>query len=119
LIHGDQEQLRQVFLNLFLNAIDSIAQGGILSIETKLLEADKICVIVSDTGHGISQENLKNLFTPFFSTKKEGIGLGLVIVQEIIKNHKGNISVESEIGKGTKFIIELNIYSRNKSENYG
>jgi signal transduction histidine kinase len=68
-----------------------------------------LMVTVSDTGVGISKENLQKLFTPFFTTKKEGAGLGLMITHEIINQHKGNIKIESKLGEGTKFVIELPI----------
>jgi signal transduction histidine kinase len=109
LILGDKEQLKQVFLNLFLNSIQAMPKGGKIEISTNLCTTDlkSMIICVRDTGCGISEENLSKLFTPFFTTKKEGIGLGLVISQEIIKNHKGRISVKSQENKGTEFIIEL------------
>jgi signal transduction histidine kinase len=84
-------------------------KGGKIEISTNLCTTDlkSMIICVRDTGCGISEENLSKLFTPFFTTKKEGIGLGLVISQEIIKNHKGRISVKSQENKGTEFIIEL------------
>ena len=126
IIQGDEEQLRQVFLNLFLNAIEAMNEGGNLTIETrpdpgclmldtsknkklesriKNLESRFAEISISDTGCGISEESLKKLFTPFFTTKKEGVGLGMVITKEIIEQHKGKISVESMIGEGTRFIL--------------
>ncbi|MBL7198214.1 MAG: hypothetical protein ISS47_08955 [Candidatus Omnitrophica bacterium] len=110
MILADEEQLRQVFLNLFLNSIQAMDEGGMLeiSITNQCSYGSKTALIrVQDNGCGISQENLKKLFTPFFTTKNDGIGLGLIITQEIIKAHKGTISVESKLGEGTKFIIEL------------
>ncbi len=110
IIPGDEEQLRQVFLNIFLNAIQAMEEGGELSISVKpyfLPPEPSLKITISDTGCGISEENLKKLFTPFLTTKEDGIGLGLSITQEIIKLHGGRIVVESEVGKGTRFTIEL------------
>ena len=116
-IQGDEEQLKQVFLNLFLNSIQAMPEAGTLEIKTidygpSTTDHKYITIIISDTGCGISEENLNKLFTPFFTTKKEGIGLGLVITQEIIKNHKGSISVKSKLGGGTTFLIELPISNK-------
>lgn len=113
LINGDEEQLRQVFLNLFLNSIQAMPEGGTLTVTTSISvnsRQEKFAEIsVQDTGVGISEANLKKLFTPFFTTKQDGIGLGLIITQEIIKNHNGKISVESKVGEGTTFIMEVPI----------
>ena len=81
--------------------------GGVLSISVDSREDKFVNISVKDTGSGISVEDQKKLFTPFFTTKKEGIGLGLVIIKEIIDNHKGTLSVDSEVGKGTRFLINL------------
>ncbi|MFA5060629.1 MAG: ATP-binding protein [Candidatus Omnitrophota bacterium] len=124
IINGDEEQLRQVFLNLFLNAIQAMDKGGTLTVEAKdyrpktkaqksddplvlSLESGVYQITITDTGCGISEESLKKLFTPFVTTKKDGIGLGLSISQEIILSHGGMIMAESKLGKGTKFTIEL------------
>src|SRR3989338_6035601 len=104
LMMADPQQLNQVFLNLILNAFDAMPKGGKLKIHTKVVEPN-IQIIFEDTGEGIVPENLKNLFIPFFTTKKEGSGLGLPICQKIIKAHQGNIKVESTLQKGTKFIM--------------
>ncbi|MCX5706169.1 MAG: ATP-binding protein, partial [Candidatus Omnitrophica bacterium] len=68
---------------------------------------DAVNILISDTGHGIKPENLKNLFMPFFSTKKDGTGLGLSICYNIIKNHNGTIEVDSQLDRGTAFLIKL------------
>lgn len=104
----DPEQLNQVFLNLFLNSIQAMPKGGDLKITTKNLK-NQIHIVVEDTGEGIPPENMKHLFIPFFTTKERGTGLGLPICQKIIKNHRGHIKVESELHRGTKFIISLPI----------
>jgi signal transduction histidine kinase len=95
-IYGDAQQLQQVFLNISLNAIQSMPDGGEFSISIK--KTDRFIKIdFHDNGTGISEENLGKLFTPFFSTKKDGHGLGLAISYRIIENHEGEISVESEL----------------------
>jgi len=106
-IKGDLNQLQEVFVNLFINAYQAMAQGGKLSIRTSVSPHRFIEIVISDTGPGISSKNLKNVFMPFFSTKKEGTGLGLSICYNIIKSHNGFIDVTSEEYKGTTFIIRL------------
>lgn len=103
---ADEKQLKQVFLNLFLNAIDAMGSEGILKVRIEKTKRE-IKISIKDTGPGIDKKNIERLFTPFFTTKKHGIGLGLSITQEIIKNHCGKIEVESEVGKGTKFLIKI------------
>ncbi len=102
----DAGLLKQAFLNLFLNAIQAMPQGGILSIESGLA-AGAVSVKIADTGTGISEENRKKLFSPFFTTKRNGTGLGLAITYRIIENHRGTITVESEPGKGSTFTIRI------------
>lgn len=101
-------ELDQVFLNLINNAIDAMPAGGMLSIMTRSLQ-DAIEIFVSDTGEGIPKENLGQIFEPFFTTRqsRRGVGLGLSIVHEIVHKYKGTIHVESEVGKGTKFVVRI------------
>jgi signal transduction histidine kinase len=105
-ICGDAQQLQQVFLNLSLNAIQSMPEGGKLSVKIKKIEK-YIKIDFQDTGTGISKENMEKLFIPFFSTKKEGNGLGLAISYRIIENHRGEIAVESKLNNGSCFSIKL------------
>jgi signal transduction histidine kinase len=105
-VSADQVQLEQVFTNLFANAVDAMrGEGGI----TVLLreKAGQVVVSVTDTGRGMPRESLDKIFEPFFTTKDKGTGLGLAIVYNIIKKHNGDITVESEEGKGTTFTITL------------
>ncbi len=107
---ADPEQMKQVFLNLVLNAVQSMPEGGDLKISVKEGEVTNLKFIeikFKDTGHGISKEDMAQLFNPFFTKKKEGSGLGLAIVHRILKNHNGNIEVESEVGKGSAFTVTL------------
>ncbi|PIU25654.1 MAG: hypothetical protein COZ07_07700 [Candidatus Infernicultor aquiphilus] len=115
----DSDCLEQVFLNLISNAIRAMKDGGELYITTSFDSTRKgIIIKFEDTGVGIPEGNLKKIFKPFFTTYKEGTGLGLSICQNIIKEHKGDISVESKLGKGTIFTIFLPLEKR-KEKNRG
>ncbi|MBU0709273.1 MAG: PAS domain-containing protein [Candidatus Omnitrophica bacterium] len=107
LVKGDLNQLQEVFINLCINAYQAMSEGGSLAIKTCNLPNRYVEVRISDTGKGIPEENLKNIFMPFFSTKKEGTGLGLSICYNIIKSHSGTIEIDSEVNKGTTFIIRF------------
>jgi len=106
-IMGDPEFLRSVFNNLFINAVQAMgSDGGHLSI--RISPEDKmVSVEVTDTGGGISPENISKIFEPYFSTKETGTGLGLAIVHKIVDIHNGTIDVESAEGNGTKFTVRL------------
>jgi signal transduction histidine kinase len=107
-IWAQGERLQQVFINIILNAIDAMPHGGALKIE--LAESGAEAVIrISDTGHGIKEQHLPHIFDPFFTTKGvgKGTGLGLSISYAIVQEHEGRISVESEVGKGTTFVIVI------------
>jgi len=104
----DQEQLRRVFLNIILNAVQAMPDGGKLTIQTSKHD-DSVRIEFTDTGVGIPEENLPKLFTPLFSTKAKGIGLGLTVCKQIIEAHDGNITVKSKVGEGSTFTIELPI----------
>ena len=110
LIVIDPSQIERVFMNLIINAAEAMDGGGKLTLATRLdLDNRVVEVEFTDTGHGISEENMNKLFEPFFTTKDiaHGTGLGLAISYGIIKSHKGAISVESEVGKGTTFVVRL------------
>jgi signal transduction histidine kinase len=109
-IYGDRQQLEQVFLNLVLNALDAMPDGGVLRI--KLLNSpdrESVAVVFEDTGIGIPKQHLGDIFDPFFTSKKAatGTGLGLSVSLGIVQRHGGDIRVESEVGKGTVFTVLL------------
>ena len=103
---GSQDELLQVFFNLGLNALEKMPDGGKLTVGTSM-SAGEISVFFADTGPGISKENLSKIFTPFFSTKKQGLGLGLYIAHNIIQAHNGSIDVQSELNAGTVITVVL------------
>ncbi|OFV93391.1 MAG: hypothetical protein A3G76_01450 [Acidobacteria bacterium RIFCSPLOWO2_12_FULL_65_11] len=105
---GAEQQLQQVFLNLFLNARDAMPKGGWLSVSTRV-EDDLVVAEVADTGSGIPSEHLARIYDPFFTTKAagRGTGLGLSITYGIVREHEGMIRCDSAIGKGTRFTLTL------------
>jgi len=107
-ILADEGQMKQVFMNLIKNAGEAMPDGGTLTVRTRR-EGQMLRVEVSDTGYGISQENQGRLFQEFFTTKPQGYGLGLHIVNTIVKRHGGTIAVESKVGEGTTFTLRLPI----------
>jgi signal transduction histidine kinase len=112
---ADPNQLQQVFTNLVVNAIQAMPEGGLLTLRTSLKKG-QLKLDVQDTGYGISPENMRKLFTPFFSTKKEikGVGLGLAISYGIIQRHRGKIEVQSTEGKGTTFTVYLPVHQKRR-----
>lgn len=108
-IQADPAQIREVLINLTNNAVDAMPDGGTLTIRTFNRPAGMVTFEVEDTGKGIPPENLSKLFTPFFTTKPvgKGTGLGLAIIYGIVKMHRGQINVRSQIDKGTTFIVSL------------
>lgn len=112
-IEADEGQLRQVFSNLIVNALQAMETGGTLTISTELdQEGERCSIIIGDNGPGISAALQGKLFTPFFTTKAKGTGLGLAISYGIVKDHGGDISVRSEQGSGTEFIVKLPLRQR-------
>jgi signal transduction histidine kinase len=111
-VSGDFSQLQQVFINLVVNAIQAMPEGGELKIQTSSRENGFVRISVLDTGYGIPPENMDKLFTPFFSTKEavKGVGLGLAVSYGIVERHGGKIEVESQVGKGSTFNVSLPIY---------
>ena len=112
LVYCEPNQIKQVFINIVKNAMEVMSKkGGFVTITIRE-EEDYVCISIKDEGHGVSEETLKKFGQPFFTTKEKGTGLGLMVSYKIIREHKGLIEVESELGKGTTF----HIYLPNKSE---
>jgi signal transduction histidine kinase len=111
----DPNSMEQAFLNIILNAQKAMPRGGTFTISTEALpggrddgkEVQEVQIVFEDTGIGIPKENLPKIFNPFFSTRSDGTGLGLSITKNIIEEHGGRIEVESQVDRGTKFIITL------------
>ena len=132
-IFVDSHQIQQVFFNLIINAIHAMENGGVLTIKARLPEETHPIIdrrqripklfsdiydeiTISDTGIGMDQATLKNMYNPFYTTKATGTGLGLSIVYQIVREHGGQITVESEVGKGTVFQILLPVYIEKEHE---
>jgi PAS domain S-box-containing protein len=107
-VHADRDQMSQVFLNLFINALHAMPNGGTLYISLEQVNG-QVRTVIADTGHGIPKEDLPRIFHPFFTTKEagKGTGLGLTVVHGIVQEHGGSIAVDSESGRGTTFTITL------------
>jgi signal transduction histidine kinase len=114
--------MQQVFMNLIINAAEAMESGGRLTLATRFDPAEG-CVEVEfrDTGHGISEEDMERIFDPFFTTKDvgHGTGLGLSISYGIVKEHKGAISVESEVGRGATFVVRLPVAAEERGGGNG
>ncbi len=112
-ILADANQMKQLFINLIKNAIEAMPEGGSIYISTeKVMNEWKITI--QDEGKGMSEENIQKIYDPFFSTKKEGTGLGLTICATILKDHHGRMEVSSELGKGTAFHIYLPVCQKSR-----
>ncbi|MEH7749449.1 ATP-binding protein, partial [Neobacillus drentensis] len=108
-IECDEKQLKQVFINLIKNAIEAMPEGGRIEIRVQVIEKQKMVVSIQDEGSGIKDENILNLGEPFFTTKADGTGLGLMVTNQIIKDHNGELNIDSKINKGTRVIVSLPI----------
>jgi len=122
----DADQVEQVFLNLMINAVQAMPSGGELKVSVSLLNKDElncdssvqsniekiVSVEFQDTGDGIEQENVRTIFVPFFTKKAKGTGLGLSISRRIVQEHGGDVSVTSEVGKGSTFTVYLPVFSK-------
>jgi len=106
----DEKQLKQVFINLIKNAIESMPEGGRVQIHVKVIEKQqKLSISIQDEGIGIADEDILNLGEPFFTTKKDGTGLGIMVTNQIIKDHLGEINIQSLLNEGTKVEVILPI----------
>jgi two-component system sporulation sensor kinase A len=119
-IPGDAHELEQAFVNLFLNGIEAMNRGGILTVDSRALPpaaedlpgVSWMQVEISDSGVGIAEENIERLFEPFFTTKSNGTGLGLYITRRIIEHHHGSLGVRSKVREGTTFTLKLPLAKR-------
>jgi len=109
-LNGNRQMLVSSLINVFVNAIQAMGDKGNLILRTSITKANKIKIQIEDNGVGIKNENLNNVFEPFFTTRSDGTGLGLAVVRAVIHSHNGEISIESAIPKGTIFNIELPVY---------
>ena len=114
-MQADPVQLQQVFLNLLFNAIEAMPDGGELNIKSSYDQnAGTIKIEISDTGKGIDQEIMADIFKPFFTTKSKGSGLGLAITRRVVEEHGGTMSVTSDPDKATVFKILFNLQADKK-----
>jgi signal transduction histidine kinase len=113
-IMADEVQLQQIFMNLIGNGIDALQEEKIITVEARLT-GERAVVVIKDSGGGILPENINTVFQPFFTTKKEGSGLGLAIVKDLVKANLGEITIQSEVGRGTTFTVSFPL--QNNKEN--
>ncbi|MCL4457509.1 MAG: ATP-binding protein [Nitrospirae bacterium] len=106
----DVQQFKQALLNIMVNSIDATKSGDTIKITTEVFDS-MVAIMVKDTGEGMSEDVISEMFKPFFTTKTRGSGLGLACVERIVKGHRGDISVKSETGKGTEFIIIMPVWN--------
>ncbi|RUL54299.1 ATP-binding protein [Lysinibacillus antri] len=105
-IFGNENRLKQMLINLVKNAIEVMQNGGTIMVSIEYTD-DGVLLAVQDEGQGIAEAELKQLFTPFYTTKEAGTGLGLVLVKKVVEEHNGSVTVESFVGKGTTFKITI------------
>ncbi len=122
----DVQQMQQALLNVLLNAVQAMPEGGTLTISAEVVDKmlkpghpRAVRLSVQDTGVGISAENRERIFTPFFTTKHRGTGLGLAITRTIMEKHHGTIAVESEVGRGTRFVLEFPVCKEEMNDGKG
>jgi signal transduction histidine kinase len=111
----DAKQFRQALLNILKNSFEAMPEGGKLTVSTALKDGH-VQITIADTGRGIPEENLELVFTPFFSTKHGGTGLGLPITTHIVKEHRGTVSLESFLSLGTVFTVRLPVLSLDSAD---
>jgi signal transduction histidine kinase len=111
----DKEKLKRVFVNIIKNAIAAMPKGGKLTISSRKID-DSIAISFTDTGVGMSKEVLEKIWTPFFTTKAKGLGLGLPICKRIVEAHEGKITLESTPNKGTTFTVTIPVKPKAEKE---
>ena len=105
-VHADKDHLIRVFINIVNNAIESMPKGGNLMLSTSYADG-KVSISIKDDGHGIDEKDRAKMFTPLFSTKVKGTGLGLYVVKQLIKSNDGTISFTSQVEEGTEFTVSF------------
>jgi len=105
-IDADKDQIKRTFLNLAVNGVQAMENGGRLKVSTKKTKGF-VEISFKDTGTGMSKENMEKIFTPFFTTRAKGMGIGLAVCKKFIDAHGGSIEVESEVGRGSTFTVKL------------
>ncbi|HFK3786200.1 TPA: two-component system sensor histidine kinase ZraS [Klebsiella oxytoca] len=115
-IQADPDRLKQVLLNLYLNAIHAIGRDGVITVAVRECGDGRVKVSVADSGKGMTAEQLQAIFTPYFTTKADGTGLGLAVVQNIVEQHGGTIDAKSTPGKGALFTLYLPVNGQQKDE---
>ncbi len=103
----DDGELAQVFMNLVLNAVDVMGENGLLRVAGRLAEDGRVTVSFTDNGQGMAPEHLARMFEPFFTTKEKGAGMGLSVSYDLIKQYDGDITVTSQVGRGSTFTVWL------------
>ncbi len=107
-INCDENQIKQVFINILKNAVESMPRGGDITIECSITqEQNEVYIKFIDQGIGISEDRLKKIGEPFYTTKEQGTGLGLMLSYKIIESHNGKLNIHSELNKGTRIDIVL------------
>lgn len=119
LVEGNENRLKQVLINLIKNGIESMYNGGTILVEMKVSNSALIELAITDEGSGMDNETIEKLFQPFYTTKTTGTGLGLSFVKKVIEEHEGEIVIESELKKGTRFSLHLPIYSMESLDTLG
>lgn len=113
-IHGYPNKLRQVFINIFKNALEAIGTNGNILVSSNIVEGQSVQLVISDSGCGMSKETVEKMFEPFFTTKDQGNGIGMMVTYDIIQEHKGKIHVTSEPDFGTTITITLPLVQQNE-----
>jgi two-component system sensor histidine kinase AtoS len=103
----DARELRKALLNLLLNGVDAMDEGGTLTVRTEVPGNDRVAIVIEDTGAGMDEETLARMFDLFFTTKPNGTGLGMAIAKSVVELHRGRLEVESAPGRGTRVRVEL------------
>ena len=114
----DAEEIKQALRNLLANAVEAMPAGGTITLGARAGK-QAVCISVRDSGVGISEEVKKEMFSPFFTTKARGTGLGLAVVRKAVLRHGGKMFISSRVGEGTCFCIYLKIYRKKGDTNYG